>query len=381
MPSPPCPACDGRLAPMTLGDGTTVETCPSCDGAFFARGALAKTLGAERDLRDPDAEGEPSELACPACESVLMERVRVAPDAALTVSRCPYCEGVFARLQDLPAMRALAPAPRPRARAPQEPEALAPSRDDDDEVTPRLSLRQSALALPLAALVAWALRASMFAKIVLGGARIPLHELGHATAAWLSGFNAVPVPFGVTWISRERSLAMVALLAAGLGAAIWRLARARAFAWAALFAALLGTQAVMTGVISAPARQLAITFAGSGGELVYAALLVALFHARLPARLRWDQARWIALAIGAFILLDKTLDWRAARYDDDLIPWSSVMGQDGDMQRLERDHGWTPWIISTRYALLAHACCAAAVASWLASVAGAWTRRARQGTR
>ena len=108
---------------------------------------------------------------------------------------------------------------------------------------------------------------------------------------------------------------------------------------------------------------------------MFPAALLALFHARLPERLRWDQARWIALVIGAFILVDKTLDWRAARLDHDLIPWGSVMGSDGDMQRLERDHLWTPSRIAARYALLAHLCVALALAAWTASLGGAWRRR------
>lgn len=353
---------------MRLDDGSESLTCAPCRSAFFARGALAQTLCARSDLREEPTASGPTEVACPACESVLMERVRFAPSSELSVARCPYCEGIFARLDDLPAMRAVPERP-PRAATPLETTRPdEPTLRETDADPTALSLRQSVIALPAAIALAAALRGSGLARVVLGGARIPLHELGHASAAWLCGYNAVPVPFGVTWISSHRSIAMMALVAAGLVLGAWRLLLARRGAWAALFGGLLVAQFICVAALTDSTRQLAITLAGSGGELVYAALLIALFHARLPERLRWDQARWIALAVGAFILVDKTLDWRAARYDDDLVPWSSVMGSDGDMQRLERDHGWTPWTISTRYTLIAYACCTSAAVAWAVTI-------------
>lgn len=371
MRDPRCPHCQGSLQPRALPHGESVATCAPCGGAFFPRGALARALGAETDLRaDPPAHAL-DEGPCPDCGAVLMKRVPFAPLLPLTVLRCPYCEGVFAQLRDLPAMRASSSARRPAA--PAAPVAIAVD-PDRPGFTP-LSLRQTLLAMPVAFALAALLRGSTLAKIVLGGVRIPLHELGHASVAWLSGYSALPVPFGVTWISRERSVLTGLVIAAGIAAAATRLARAGAWAWAALVGALLLPQAALSLVARDATRQMLITFAGSGAELVFAALLVALFHARLPDRARWEHARWIALAVGAFVLVDKTLDWRAARFDDDLIPWASVMGDDGDMQRLTRDHGWSTGALARRYAALAHACCALTLAAWTASAARAWRDR------
>lgn len=372
MTTTPCPVCDGRLSPLSLGDGTEVITCPSCGGAFFPRGALARTLGAREDLRVAPLDDAPTGGPCPACASVLMQRTPFAVGHALTVERCPYCEGVYARLSDLAAMRRI-----PEARRPPPRGAPAPAPSDDPDAPPFafLSLRQSALALPVAVGAAWLLRASGLAGVVLGGARIPLHELGHALAAWFCGFSAVPIPFGMTWLGDARAVSVWLLLAAGLGAAAWRLHRAGERAWAGLFAALLVLQQLATWATDDRARRLIITFGGSAGELLLSATLIALFHARLPARLRWDQARWIALVIGAFILVNQTLLWRGARLDHELIPWGSVMGEDGDMQRLARDHGWAPSRIAMRYAAFAHASCALAATAWVASLGAAWRRR------
>lgn len=366
----PCPVCDGRLAPMTLGDGTAAQTCDRCDGAFFPKGGLARTLGARDDLRIAPPDDAPTEGPCPACGAVLMQRVPFAIARTLTALRCPYCEGIFARLADLPAMRAIPDARRP-------PPSSAPALVDPDAPPfPWLSLRQVLVALPAALAVAYLLRASGLARVVLGGARIPLHELGHALVAWFCGYSAVPIPFGMTWIGDGRAVSVWALLAAALGGALWRAVKGGAWGWAAVIVGLLGAQSVGTWATHESTRRMLITFGGSAGELVLAAMLVALAHAAMPPRLRWDQARWIALAIGAFILLDRTLDWRAARLDHDLIPWGSVMGEDGDMQRLERDHGWTPSRIAARYTLLAHACVALVAAAWSLAVAAAWRRRA-----
>lgn len=370
MTTTPCPACDGHLAPLSLGDGTAVITCAACGGAFFPKGALARALDARDDLRIAPLDDAPTGGPCPACATVLMQRMPFALGHALTVDRCPYCEGVFAKLRDLPAMRRI-----PEARRPPPPRAPAAAPVDPDVPDfASLSLRQSALALPSALGVAWLLRASGVAGLVLGGARIPLHELGHALAAWFCGFSAVPIPFGMTWLGDARAVSVWLLLAVGLGAAGWRLFRAGERAWAGLFAALLALQQVATWATADSTRRLLITFGGSAGELLLSAALIALFHARLPARLRWDQARWIALFVGAFILVNQTALWREARLNHELIPWGSVMGEDGDMQRLERDHGWAPSRIAMRYAALAHASCALAAAAWLASLAAAWRR-------
>jgi Zn-finger nucleic acid-binding protein len=370
MTTTPCPACDGRLAPLPLGDGTAVITCAACGGAFFPKGALARSLDAREDLRIAPLDDAPTGGPCPACATVLMQRMPFALGHALTVDRCPYCEGVFAKLSDLPAMRRIPEARRPPpVRAP----AAAPV-DPDVPDFASLSLRQSALAMPSALGVAWLLRASGVAGLVLGGARIPLHELGHALAAWFCGFSAVPIPFGMTWLGDARAVSVWLLLAVGLGAAGWRLFRAGERAWAGLFAALLVIQQFATWATADSTRRLLITFGGSAGELLLSAALIALFHARLPARLRWDQARWIALFVGAFILVNQTALWREARLNHELIPWGSVMGDDGDMQRLERDHGWAPSRIAMRYAAFAHASCALAAAAWLASLAAAWRR-------
>lgn len=371
MTTTPCPVCDGRLAPLSLGDGTEVLTCAGCGGAFFPRGALARALDARADLRIAPPDDAPTGGPCPACASVLMQQMPFALGHALTVERCPYCEGIFARLSDLAAMRRI-----PEARRPP-PLGAAPAVTVDPDVPEFafLSVPQTALALPVALGVAWLLRASGVAGMVLGGARIPLHELGHALAAWFCGFSAVPIPFGMTWLGDARAVSMWLLLAVSLGAAAWRLYRAEERAWAGLFAALLVLQQFTTWATSDSTRRLLITFGGSAGELLLSATLIALFHARMPARLRWDQARWIALFVGAFILLNQTLLWRGARLDHELIPWGSVMGEDGDMQRLERDHGWAPSRIALRYAAFAHASGALAAAAWVASLGAAWRRR------
>jgi Zn-finger nucleic acid-binding protein len=371
MTIPPCPVCDGRLAPLSLGDGTEVITCASCGGAFFPKGALARALDAREDLRITPPDDAPTGGACPACASVLLQRVPFALGHALTIERCPYCEGVFAKLSDLPAMRRIPEARRPPPRG--APAAVTVDPDAPDFAS--LSLPQSAFALPVALAVAWLLRASGVAGLVLGGARIPLHELGHALAAWFCGFSALPIPFGMTWLGDARAVSVWLLLAVGLGAAVWRLFRAGERAWAGLFAALLVLQQFATWATTDSTRRLLITFGGSAGELLLSATLVALFHARLPARLRWDQARWIALFVGAFILVNQTLLWREARLNHELIPWGSVMGEDGDMQRLERDHGWAPSRIAMRYAAFAHASCALAATAWITSLGASWRRR------
>lgn len=352
-----CPMCHDPLAAMPLEDGATADTCARCRVAFLSSEALRSPTDAE-PLAGGGGLPEGGEgWSCPACEVVLMEPSRLR---GVAVSRCPYCAGVIARLGDLPAL--LATAPRPRRGHARMPAPASP---------PRPTLRGwiELGALPLALGGAWVLQGSGLARLVLGGARIPLHELGHALMGWLCGYSAVPIPFGMTYRSAERSWGAWALVAAGLGALGWRLWRRRSTALAALCGVALAAQTGCTWATTRATRELLFTFGGSAGELVLSAALLGMFHLALPARWRWDRARWIALLVAAFILVEQTLRWRGARLDHGLIPWGSVMGADGDMQRLMRDHGWAPSRIASRYTLVAHLSLALTAASWLAALA------------
>ena len=61
----------------------------------------------------------------------------------------------------------------------------------------------NALALPLVIGLAWGFNQTPVAFFIQG-LKIWIHEFGHATVAWMSGFKALPLPIGWTNIDREK---------------------------------------------------------------------------------------------------------------------------------------------------------------------------------
>lgn len=377
-----CPRDGSPLGPMRLDGGFEIDQCPTCAGYWFDPGELARLLETVEDLafRDPDAMPLAATTAhtCAVDEGVCLVRVPYREASPWAVLRCPYCRGLWVEAATLPVLRKLA-AEKPLALVALETEAdrSYPNDPDRPECEP-LRLRQVAASLPLALGASLVWRLLPFSRFIPGGVRVPLHELGHATVAWFTGHMAVPIPIGLTLSSQDRSVIVCVGLPALCG---WRaLQRGRAGAYgAALGWGLAGvTQLGLTWGLDLGAHERWLLLGGCGGEFVFAALLVALFHRTMGRQYRWDLARWMALAIGAFVLVDQTLFWRRARADSDYFPWGAAFSDDGDMDRLHDQYGWSENALTGFYLDLATLCFAAAFVVWALALGRAWrAQRAR----
>ena len=81
-----------------------------------------------------------------------------------------------------------------------------------------------AVAPPLVAALAIAFKLSVFG-FLLAGFHVWIHELGHASVAWLSGRPALPLPFGWTNVEPDESLILYLVILASLlalGVTGWR---------------------------------------------------------------------------------------------------------------------------------------------------------------
>lgn len=376
----PCPLGHGALAPVSLSTPTgpvSLCACGDCDGMWWPEGALARWMQTPHDLAYPDPESVPaaatSAWVCPDDPGVCLVRVPYAPLARLSVLRCPYCAGLWVARNDLAPLRALADV---RARRVVAAEAAAPPPlvDPDAPVMPPLSLRHRALSLPAA--LAWALlwRALPFGRLLPGGVRVPLHELGHATAAWATGHFAVPIPLGLTLSSDDRSVVVIGGCAAvALGVSGYAVVRRR-WGVAALALGLWGVQLALTFGLDRAEHRALLLWAGCAGELVLSALLAASFYARMRPRLRWDLARWLAFPVGVYVLLDQSLTWWSTRTDPDRIPWGGAFSTDGDMDQLHTAFGWSEAAITRSYLRLAAAAFVLLALVWATSTARAWWR-------
>jgi Zn-finger nucleic acid-binding protein len=389
--APRCPRCRVAFEPFAFDAATTLDLCPSCKGAWFDPGELAQVLHTARDLRDAPDElpaAAPDAPLCPRCPGVCLVTVPYARSSgAPTLARCPYCEGHFAPLTALAAMRAL-DAPRARLKprtasvaAPPKPlavtEAVAvamPAVDPDAPPDEAMTLREAALGVPVAFAAVALVRATGVGNFLLQGIRVSLHELGHASAAWACANVSVPLPIGVTFTSPGRSYAVHALALGASAAGVWAGLRAKTVAPVAVCGAYGVLSLVCTWGLSEASQDAVRVFMGCGGELVLGALLVVLAHARMPPRMRWASFRWVALSLGACCFVSAALFWREAARDWNLIPWDAALADTGDMTKLRDDHGWNELKITARYVALAWACLAAVAVAQLAAVARAWRR-------
>ncbi len=379
-------ACPGCARPMTLRAAelsAAALDCLHCGLVWCEPGGLGRLVGHTDDLLDEPPASPPSmDVAldarpCPRCPGVCLDRVPFALPRGPWIERCPYCAGTLSPASALPLMReALA-----RRRAPR-PVVEAPVPLDPD--VPRwrpLSLRQAALAVPVALLSALVLRAFTLPSLLLWGVRVSLHELGHASVAWACSWKALPLPVGLTLIFPGRSWTVFAgMLAAVLGlAGIGVMRRSAALVVGpALFAVALF---IGTFALDLSTQEMWVTFGGAGGELVYGAALVLLFHHRMPDRSRWDYFRWAALALGAWVLVDASMFWRGCALDWSLIPWDGSFGEDGDMTKLRDQHHWDEQRITGRYVALAKLCLGVVGVWWAAHLAAAWRRERLSGER
>jgi hypothetical protein len=204
---------------------------------------------------------------------------------------------------------------------------------------------------------------------LLEGFHVWIHELGHASVAWLSGRPALPLPIGWTNVEPSRSLILyLAMLAAlvALAAFGWRERKA----WPIILAAALApAQAYMTWRLPESRAHLWMIFGGVGGEFYLSAALICLFYFEFPERLRWGSCRYVVLFIAAASFAESYSFWKGVKRGVEAIPYGSMInGEDdggGDMNILADDYHWTQHRIVFTYNHLADVCLAAIIAVYL----------------
>jgi hypothetical protein len=223
----------------------------------------------------------------------------------------------------------------------------------------------NALGPPLVAGLAILFRISPLG-FLLEGFHVWVHELGHASVAWLSGRPALPLPIGWTNVEHGKShvlyLALLVLLVA-MAVAGWREKRAWPIVMAA---ALFVAQTYMTWFLPEDRARMWMIFGGVGGEFYIAAAMVGLFYVQFPEKFRWGGCRYVSLFIGAGSFYESYSFWRKVKYGLEGIPYGSMInGEDdggGDMNILADDYHWTQHQIIFTYNHLADACLVALVA-------------------
>jgi hypothetical protein len=192
-----------------------------------------------------------------------------------------------------------------------------------------------------------------------------LHELGHATAAWLCGIPAFPGPW-LTPMGAGRSWPFALFVTGSLAFAIWRL-RESWVRW--LLTAIVLAQLLCTALLRPDSAQVFVIFAGDAGAVVFGTLAMAAIFSERGSLLHRGWLRWGALVIGAASYVDVFSVWWKARTDADVIPFGAIEGVGlSDPSRLTDDYGWSTHQLVSRYVAVGVTCGIALLVLYAAAV-------------
>lgn len=199
-----------------------------------------------------------------------------------------------------------------------------------------------------------------------------VHEAGHAAAAWLCGFMAVPGPW-ITVVSPERSPALSVLLGGALMVGAYQAWRHGRWFWVASAIVTLGLQLVCTLRLYEDQAQAVVTFGGDAGCFVLGAVLMASVYARPGHPVRANQLRWVLVVLGALAFMDARQTWWGGV---DGIPFGDDDRGLSDASKLTEYYNWTVELMIERHRTVAKMC---AGALGVAYVVGLFTASDRSG--
>ena len=211
-------------------------------------------------------------------------------------------------------------------------------------------------ALPLMLLGAWACQNwhvfDGLQRIVFG---MPVHELGHAVTAWLSGHNAIPT-FWFTHTSAERGYSC-ALLLLGLYVVLLGYGkRSKQSYWYVLVAVLFLLQLYLTFVINRETADMLIIFGGDGMGMVLATFMMSTFYMGKETQLYKGSVRWGLLFWGAAAFMDMFMAWWHGQSDIARVGYGTTGGAYSDAYRLINEYAWNWSAMIHRHLYVGYGC-------------------------
>ena len=339
------------LSEYEASPGVSVELCAQCRGLFLDRHEIRELVGggslAKATEVVPVSLGDEMGMRCPKCVDPVMQPLRVKGADEVGSWQCRSCGGLW--LGD-GAFFHLASALRTSRRAPRILAPLTTSHSPRVSKGARLTHSRSQydqgmenlIAVPVVMLLSLLFCSTGFGRLLAFLVGMPFHEMGHATASWISSRIAIPLPFFTFWFD-DQSVGMGVIVASVLGWLLFHTYREKN--WFMLGSASVVTLAwaVMTFLIPPVQTLMWQVLSGALGELVFGSFILVAFHFALPDRLRWDFWRWIILIPAGLCFTQAVMLWRTVSSDVSQMPWGSAIGSesDGDMNRLVQQHGWS----------------------------------------
>ncbi|MGY6530298.1 MAG: J domain-containing protein [Cyanobacterium sp.] len=210
--------------------------------------------------------------------------------------------------------------------------------------------------LPMAGAIALAFS---YAEVLTWFIGMWVHEFGHATVAWFSGYRAM-ITFGATITTLQKSNFVYFGILFLLGLTFYTGWKEKKKATMIIAVILIILQFILTWRVSYSDYITLMAFGGIGGEFYLSTLLIIAFYWRLPEKFYWDFWRFGAVAIGAITFFSSFTKWHNIKVGRDSIPWGTLWGgrgdSGGDLNILNNEAGWSASQIVGTYVSLGNIC-------------------------
>lgn len=221
---------------------------------------------------------------------------------------------------------------------------------------PHLEKKLCLLAFPLMLAGAWLVQITgIFASLQRITFGMPIHELGHATVSWFSGYNAIPT-FWKTITASTQGFLCPSLVFIGIGLIANYGRKTRQLMWIVLALVLWGLQFVGTFMLENNTVQMLIIFGGDAMGMVLATVVMSTFYLGKNTQLYKGAVRWGLVFIGAAAFMDMFMSWWRGQYDISSIGYGTTGGMYTDAYLLINQYRWGWDEMISRHLTVAYAC-------------------------
>ncbi|MEO0508610.1 MAG: hypothetical protein AAF065_01980 [Verrucomicrobiota bacterium] len=244
-----------------------------------------------------------------------------------------------------------------------------------------ISKRAEIIAFPIVISITVGINQTFFVNLLVGF-HIWIHEFGHATVAWLSGYRALPLPIGWANIEETKSNFVYFGIIFLLGVLFYTGWNERK-PWAMILAVMIAPlQAYMTWFWPHHEYELWSYWGGIGGEYILSALMIIAYFMDFPEKFKWQYCKYLFLFLGTSTFAETFTFWQNAQSAAD-IPWGTMLhgheDEGGDMNYL-RAAGWSAADIISSYQNTGKICLAVMILSFaIASTIQLWREIAQVG--
>lgn len=400
-----CPICtQNTLQARELSShATSVIQCQACQSLWLEKGKAEILLGAQAAINmQVPTYATPSNKSCPQCQQHLYEFCY--PRTEILLTGCKTCQGLSLQVEKINAINKLIKNLRQlscqhcgttnsvdkhsiaHASCVSCGSLLKNWFDADGNLLPATDIAQTEIerkiqiesdvddewsnvsdaqleykfclfAMPVMLLIGFLFNSSeMGAAIQRIWLTMPVHELGHALTAWLTGYDAIPVLWmTITYTDSPGFIAPVLLFVALLALGRYALIHNNKLGLI-LVGILLLLQFIGTFILSPVTSDMLILFGGDGMGIIIATVLMSSFYYGKDTGLYKGALRWGFLMIGAAAFVDIYMVWFNSLGDASQVPYGTTGGQYTDSYRLVETHNWSFKQLINRYFYLGNLC-------------------------